>query len=275
MELRHAGPLVSAEWLVRNTDSDIVIIDCRWDLFDGEKGNREYLKGHVPGARFVSMESELADLSRKKSGRHPLPEADKFASAMESAGVGDSSVVICYDSDGSGSARLWFLLNLYGHGDVYIVDGGIDAYVKAGGKLTTEIPVAVKSNFTPVKRNDMIAAREEIMTGKLNMVDVRAGERYRGIFEPIDPKKGHIPGASNFPHPVFMKDGRYRSVSELKDLMREIGDSPVFYCGSGITSCVPYVASVIAGKRARIYPGSWSEWVSFEDSEVETSGEDQ
>lgn len=262
------NPLVSPEWLIRNLNSGFVIVDCRWDLVDHEKGTREFHEGHIPGAQFVSMEGDLADLTVMNRGRHPMPDADKFTGVAERIGISDSSTVICYDTDCSGSARMWFLLKFYGHDAVYILDGGIDAYRKAGGEITGEISETARGSFHPSIRHDMIAQTQEIRKGGLNMVDSRAPERYRGEIEPIDPKKGHIPGASNFPYPIYTENGKFKDKQYLKRVMGSIGENPVFYCGSGVTSCVPYVASVIAGVRARIYPGSWSEWISYDENEV-------
>lgn len=267
------GPLVTADWLLRSKDPGLVIVDCRWDLIEHEKGYRLYMEGHIPGAFFVNMEKDLADLDLRGKGRHPIPDGEKFAAVMRRIGVSSDSTVICYDDDCSGSSRLWFLLLLYGHEKAFILDGGIKAYLESGGSLTREVPIAKPSAFTARPRDSLIATRKEILDGHLNMVDVRMNNRYKGEFEPIDPKKGHIPGASNFPYSIFTEDGKFKDAETLKGIMDQIGDDPVFYCGSGITSCVPFTASVIAGKRSRIYPGSWSEWVSYDDSPVVTEND--
>ncbi len=268
MDIEHTGPLVPAQWLVRNLHSDIVIADCRWDLMDHSLGHREYMEGHVPGAFHVSMERDLADLSVEHRGRHPMPDAGKFSALVESIGISDGTTVVCYDNNCSGAARMWFLLKYYGHDDVYILDGGIGAYTEAGGELSKDVPKPVRGSFHPKIRDDMVVGTEEVRSGKLNLVDSRAPERYRGEFEPIDPKKGHIPGASNFPFEIYIENGRFRDRDFLRNLMNQIGENPVFYCGSGVTSCIPYVASVIAGAKARIYPGSFSEWSRYDDTEV-------
>ncbi len=270
MDLDHKGLLVDAGWVIRNLHNGIIIVDCRWDLVDKERGKREYAKGHIPGAYFVNMETELADLTLKNRGRHPIPETGKFANVVRRIGISDDSTVVCYDDDCSGSARMWFLLRYYGHDRVFILNGGIDSYIKAGGPLTRELPPEHDSGFTPVPRPELIATRDEIKTGGLNMVDVRGAERYRGEVEPIDPKKGHIPGAKNLPYTKLTENGRFPDRTEIGRIMSGIGENPVFYCGSGITSCVPLVVSFIQGKPARLYPGSWSEWVSFDDCEIET-----
>lgn len=267
-KLDNTNPLVSADWLIAHMNSENVIVDCRWDLFDHKWGDTAYHEGHIPGAVHLNMEEDLSDLSIQGKGRHPMPGAQKFKVLMERSGISNSSTVICYDDKCSGASRLWFLLKYYGHDQVYILDGGMGAYLRAGGKSTTEIPEVRKGFFSPVIRNGMIAEMDEIRKGSANLVDSRAHDRYTGENTSIDRKAGHIPGASNCFYEYYIEDGRFKSKEELSEMLKNLGNNPVFYCGSGVTSCIPYVASVICGIDARIYPGSWSEWITRDDNEI-------
>ena len=266
-------PLVSPKRFIKEFlyDKLTVIVDCRWDLLDKKKGYREYIKAHIPGAIYADMENDLSDMSRDRAGRHPMPGPEKFKRFAENLGVTEDTRVVAYDIDGSGASRLWFLMYFYGHKNSYILDGGLNAYLREGGTLTDEIPrLERKGRFNPVESIDIIVRRDDIKQKRHNVVDAREPHRYRGESEMIDRIAGHIPGAKNLPYTLFIKDGKFKSAQEVKDILSGVGKDPVFYCGSGVTACVPFVASMIAGVKARIYPGSWSEWISYEDTDVET-----
>jgi thiosulfate/3-mercaptopyruvate sulfurtransferase len=228
-------------------------VDSRWELGKPERGRELYLEGHIPGASFLDVERELsAPPGGAEGGRHPLPAADDFARAAGRAGIGPGVFVVAYDQGMSGgAARLWWLLRHFGHDEVAVLDGGIDAWV---GPLATgeeEIEAAV---FSARARTDDVVSAEELLERLgdegLLLVDARAAERYRGEVEPIDPVAGHIPGAVNVP---YTEGGR---IGELED-----GDV-VVYCGSGVTACVDLLELYRTGRNARLYPGSWSEWSS-------------
>ncbi|MGE5272418.1 MAG: sulfurtransferase [Verrucomicrobiota bacterium] len=227
-------------------------VDCGYSLDRNEAGREAYLEEHVPGASFLGMD-ELSDLSVAGGGRHPLPGAEAFAAVAGRAGIGDGVFVVAYDHGGAGgAARLWWLLRHFGHDDVALLRGGLDAWAGRLRGAEEEIEPAV---FVVRERTgDTIEADE--LAGRLGepglvVVDARAPERYRGEVEPIDPVAGRIPGAVNWP---------YAAAGEVPPEIRD-ADEIVVYCGSGITACVDLVALAECGRPdAKLYPGSWSDW---------------
>jgi thiosulfate/3-mercaptopyruvate sulfurtransferase len=216
-------------------------VDCRWELGKPGRGRELYLEGHIPGASFLDVEQDLSSAPGPR-GRHPLPDEDAFAAAASRAGIGDGVFVVAYGSMG-GAERLWWLLRHYGHDDCALID--LDDW---RGPLTTGEEEVEPAAFTPRPRTrDTIEADElRERLDELVLVDARVPERYRGEIEPIDPVAGHIPGALNAPWN-----------EPLPDL--PAGDV-VAYCGSGVTACVIVHRLALAGRDAKLYPGSWSEW---------------
>jgi thiosulfate/3-mercaptopyruvate sulfurtransferase len=231
-------------------------VDCRWELGKPERGRELYLASHIPGASFLDVEGELsAPPGGADGGRHPLPAADDFARAAGRAGIGSGVFVIAYDQGMTGgAARLWWLLRHFGHDDVAVLDGGIESWL---GPLRSGEEAIVSAVFAARPRADDLISAEELEAdlgrSDLLVVDARAPERYRGEHEPIDPVAGHIPGARNLP---------YANAECVPDELVSTEDPIVVYCGSGITACVDILALERAGARARLYPGSWSEWSS-------------
>jgi thiosulfate/3-mercaptopyruvate sulfurtransferase len=231
-------------------------VDCRWELGKPERGRELYLEGHVPGASFLDVEGELsAPPGGADGGRHPLPAVEDFARAAGAAGIGPGVFVIAYDQGMTGgAARLWWLLRHFGHDDVAVLDGGLDGWL---GPLRSGHEQLEPLEFVPEPRRDDVVEAEELQSrlgrDALVFVDARAPERYRGETEPIDPVAGHIPGARNLP---------YTEWPRVPDDLVGTEDEVVVYCGSGITACVDVLALERAGVRARLYPGSWSEWSS-------------
>jgi thiosulfate/3-mercaptopyruvate sulfurtransferase len=228
-------------------------VDCRWELGQPARGQELYLDGHVPGASFLDVERELsAAPGGAEGGRHPIPTAEDFARAAGAAGIGEGVFVVAYDQGMTGgAARLWWLLRHFGHDDVAVLDGGIGVW--AGPLARGEERVEARE-FSPRERDDDVADAEEILARlddeRFVLVDARAAERYRGEVEPIDAVAGHIPGAVNVP---YTECGRIGDVE---------GDDVVVYCGSGVTAAVDVLELARRGRRARLYPGSWSEWSS-------------
>ena len=268
------GPLVSAEWLHDHIrDDDLRVIDFRWYL-GARRGRDEYAAGHIPGAVFV----DLDDVTGKGPGRHPLPTREQFQSAMRAAGVSGSTAVITYDdAGGSVAARLWFLLRWFGHARQAVLDGGLKAW---GGPLDTAVPDVEKGDFAAREpdRSRILSFEEVAAHRGVPVIDSRAGERYRGEKEPIDPKAGHIPGARNAPFTGNLEEsGRFKSSGELRERFAELGvdaeRGAVVYCGSGVNACHNLLAMEIAGvKNVRLYEGSWSDW-SSRDAPVATGSE--
>jgi thiosulfate/3-mercaptopyruvate sulfurtransferase len=227
-------------------------VDCRWELGNPEAGRELYLAGHIPEASFLDVETELsAPPGGAEGGRHPLPEPADFQRVAEAAGIGDDTLVVAYDQGmNGGAARLWWLLRHFGHDDVAVLKGGIETWL---GPLRAGEEGTEPGNLTLRLRQDDIVTASEVEE-KLDepgfvLVDARVPERYRGEVEPIDPVAGHVPGAVNMPY------------TDQPDAV-EPGSEVAVYCGSGITAAVTILALEQMGVKAKLYPGSWSEWSS-------------
>ncbi|MEV8432680.1 sulfurtransferase [Streptomyces sp. HUAS 31] len=250
-----------------------VLLDVRWQLslaktpgeppFDGRKA---YESGHLPGAVYVDLDRELAS-APGSHGRHPLPDLAEFGTAMRRAGVSSGTPVVVYDGgQGWAAARAWWLLRWTGHSDVRVLDGGLPAWQ---GPLETSVPTPEEGDFEPVPGAtgllDADGAAALARSGVL--LDARAGERYRGEVEPIDPVGGHIPGAVSAPtNENVGSDGRFLPAEELAARFKSLGaceDTRVgVYCGSGVSAAHQALALAVAGIPADLYVGSWSEWSS-------------
>ena len=229
-------------------------VDCRWELGRPERGRELYREAHIPGASFLDVERELsAPPGGAEGGRHPLPDEDDFASAAGRVGIGDGVFVVAYDQGRTGgAARLWWLLRHFGHDDVAVLEGGIGVW--RGPLRSGEEEVRPAQFVARPRADDTIGAEElaeRIGQNGVVVLDARAPERYRGETEPIDPVAGHIPGARNLP---------YTETGGVPDDLIGTEDEVVVYCGSGITAAVDVLALERAGVRAKLYPGSWSEW---------------
>ncbi len=267
------GPLVSADWLRAHIgDSDVRVIDFRWYL-KGRNGRDEYSNGHIPGAVFVELDAVSGS---EGGGRHPLPTREKFEGAMRAAGVSDDSRVVVYDdADASVAARLWFLLRYFGHQAVAVLDGGIAAW---STPLVTDVPDVAPGDFRAGEPDATLVLDFKAVSelSGVPLIDARAGERYRGETEPVDPKAGHVPGALSAPFSENVgPDGRLKSPEQLRRRYAELGadSGAVFYCGSGVNASQHLLAMAVAGlPNARLYAGSWSDW-SNRDLPVATGSE--
>lgn len=238
-------PIVDVAWLEEH-HGEVVLADVRWYL-DGRSGRDAYQTGHIAGAVFVPMNGCLAAPASAAEGRHPLPHPSVFASCMGTVGIGDRTVVVGYDdARGSVAARLVWMLRALGE-EAALLDGGLDAWTQP--LETGPAPTAACAGFTPRPwPADRVASIDDVgaaAAAGVVVVDVRAPERYRGDVEPIDPRAGHIPGAVNVPwftHADFPE-------GEL-----------IVHCGSGVNACHTLLALERAGRSARLFPGSWSQW---------------
>jgi thiosulfate/3-mercaptopyruvate sulfurtransferase len=284
-----ADPLISVSSLAAALAGEAppVLLDVRWRL-GGPPGIESYQAGHLPGAVYVDLDTQLAS-PPGKGGRHPLPASSDFEAAMRAAGVRTGQPVAAYDdADGTIAARLWWMLRYYGHPQVQVLDGGLRAWAAAGQPVSTENSTPAPGDFTAAAGQmpvlDAAAAADMARTGIL--LDARAPARYRGETEPIDRVAGHIPGALSAPTAENVTaDGQFRPVPELRERFAELGvrvgaaDGPNaaagstavgVYCGSGVTAAHEVLALELAGAPAALYVGSWSGWVADPDRPVAT-----
>lgn len=263
-------------------DNPPILLDVRWALGD-PAGHQHYRDGHIPGAVYVDLDTELAGPAREGAGRHPLPELADLQAAARRWGVRTGRPVVIYDNaGGTSAARAWWLLRWAGVPDVRLLDGALKAWREHGFELATgdEQPPAgdieLHAGQLPVLTADQAAALAEDTDGVL--LDARAGERYRGEVEPIDPRAGHIPGALSAPTADNLTaDGTFRSTAELRNRFGQLnaagGAEVGVYCGSGVTAAHEIAALAVAGIPAALYPGSWSAWSSDPDRPAATGAQ--
>lgn len=250
-----------------------VLLDARWRLA-GPPGIDSYQQGHLPGAVFADLDRDLAGPPGPPGpgGRHPLPDPAAFQAAMRAAGVSRGRPVVVYDDgDAMAAARGWWMLRYFGHPDVRVLDGGYRAWAGAGLPVTTDGPAPAPGDFIaePGHMPVLDAAGAQATARDGLLLDARAGERYRGETEPVDPVAGHIPGAASAPTAANSNpDGTFRDPAELAARFAALGAGvppavPVgAYCGSGVTAAHEVLALALAGIPAALYVGSWSDWIT-------------
>jgi thiosulfate/3-mercaptopyruvate sulfurtransferase len=270
-----------------------VLLDCRFDLTDPDAGRKAYRDGHIPGARYVDLNRDLAGPITVDSGRHPLPSPAALARRFGELGISAGVQVVVYDAaNGSFAARAWWLLRWIGHARVTVLDGGFAGWVAAGGAiesgddtgsagpLSAEPPAAGppaagqprSEALTPTVDATAVVSTSELRDALRDpgrrLIDARAAERYAGTVEPIDPVAGHVPGAVNHPFTGNLApDGRFLPADELRDRwLKSLGGAApsdlILMCGSGVTACHNLLAMELAGlPGAKLYAGSWSEWI--------------
>ncbi|QBI52389.1 sulfurtransferase [Streptomonospora litoralis] len=272
--------VVSPEWLMHHR-GEVLVADVRWYL-DGRSGYAAYLAGHLPGAVFADLDTDLAAPATEAGGRHPLPEPADFAASLGSLGIGDGTPVVAYDdSGGSTAARLVWMLRTLGS-PAAVLDGGIDAWPGAleTGRVEPEPRERTPVPWPAERVADTSAVRTATGDPDRLLVDARAHERYTGA-EPaaVDARPGHIPGARSAAWTGNLtEDGRFAAPDRLRERFASLGadsaETITAYCGSGVTACHNLLALEHAGyTRTRLYPGSWSAWGADAGLPAET-GED-
>jgi thiosulfate/3-mercaptopyruvate sulfurtransferase len=277
--------LVSTEDLANHLDDPYwLVVDCRFVLSRPDEKEEQYLRAHIPGAIYANLDRDLSgDIVPGVTGRHPLPAPEEAAERFGEMGIGPGMQIVAYDDQGGSLAavRLWLMLRWLGYKTAAVLDGGWqkwleeDRPVNAGKEVRS--PRLLKARIN----ESYFVNAEEVDRMRIDpsykLIDVRAPERYSGEIEPIDPVAGHIPGAENVPYSKNLNDkGVFRSPAELRkqyqDLLGNIpSENTIFYCGSGVTSIHSLLAMLVAGLgQAKIYPGSWSEWITDRTRPVAT-----
>ena len=278
----HVSVLITPSQLLaeRAAGEPIRVLDVRWRL-DRPDGHAEYLDGHIPGAVYVDLDTQLAQIGHAEEGRHPLPTVEALQESVRSWGISDGDRVVVYDNaKGTAASRAWWLLRYAGLSDVRVLDGAFPEWKAQGndvetGEFTAE-PGTATLSYGHLPLLDIDAAAAFPAEGVL--LDARAPERYRGETEPLDPRAGHIPGALNAPSTGNVdRQGRFLPADQLRERFAEIGvhdGVPVAaYCGSGITAAHNALALTLAGFEPAVYPGSWSQWSNHPDRPVALGAE--
>lgn len=262
MQLASAGN-DAGEWL---------IVDCRFDLNDPDAGEQAWRAGHIPGAVYAHLDRDLAAPVTAQTGRHPLPEPEQFARMLGRWGLTPTTQVIAYDADsGAYAARLWWLLRWAGHDAVAVLDGGFKSWQRSGQPMSVETPRRAMTTVAIRIKPELAVTTQEISElvrrSDWRVLDARAPERFAGHIEPLDSVAGHVPGARNHPFATSLCDGHFLPPAVLREHFERAQDGvasaqTIAMCGSGVTACHLLLAMEHAGlHRARLYPGSWSEWI--------------
>lgn len=265
-------------------DPNWVILDCRHDLMNPNAGFDSFAIGHIDGAQFAHVDTDLSGAKigadGKFLGRHPLPGRAALIETLRGFGINDDTQVVAYDAHGGMfAARLWWLLRWIGHPAVAVLDGGLVAWQSAGLPMVTQAgrrtPGTISERAALVSTVSVDEVLANLSSHDRTVVDARAADRFRGENETIDPVGGHIPGAKNrFFKDNLTTDGRFKDAAQLKAEFAPLFDEPsqaIMQCGSGVTACHNLLALEIAGlPGAALYPGSWSEWVADPSRPVAT-----
>lgn len=267
--------LINTENLSRHLhDPAWVIFDCRHDLFELAKGERQYREGHIPGAHFANIDTDLSGDKTGRNGRHPLPSPAAFTAFLARHGVSNTSALVAYDDvGGQFASRLWWMARWIGLTNVSLLDGGILKWVADGRGLSVEVPAPMPAPLRGQANPSMLWSAAEVLAHiddtEISLVDARAAERYRGETEPIDPVAGHIPNAANrFYKENLNADLTFRSAAEINNAFAALtnhrrAENVVHYCGSGVTACANLFAMEYAGLAgSKLFAGSWSEWIA-------------
>lgn len=246
------------------------LFDVRADLADPAEGRRRYEAGHIPGAVFVDLETDLT--GDEGPGRHPLPRPEEFSDTARRLGIGPDTFAVAYDDVGGvWASRLWWMLTSLGHTEAAVLDGGIVAWEAEGRPVTRAVPNVTPGDFHTRTEWTGVVDRQVVGAAPV-LVDARAPARFRGEVEPIDPVAGHIPGAVNLPYADNLDERmRFLPPEALSARFADLGADPVVYCGSGVSACHDLLAMRVAGiEGARLYEGSWSDWCRQPGASVAT-----
>lgn len=276
-----AGPLQAG---LHGAGPRWAIVDCRFDLTRPAWGEAAYAQGHIPGAVYANLDRDLSGPVEARSGRHPLPPLEKLAATLGALGIDRQTAVVAYDQgNGAYAARLWWLLRWAGHREAAVLNGGFAAWQRAGLPVSTEPAKPAARRFTIEPATGVVTTPElarwvsegALAGGEAVLIDARGADRFAGQNETLDPVAGHVPGARNHPFTGNLDaDGRFLPAAELRRRwLQTLGGTPaervISMCGSGVTACHNLLAMEVAGlSGARLYAGSWSEWIRDPDRPV-------
>jgi len=264
-------------------DPEWVIVDSRFKLANPDQGKIDYETAHIPGAVYAHLDHDLSSpIIKGTSGRHPLPSVDKVSGVFSRLGIDSSVQVVAYDdlSGALAAGRVWWLLRWLGHELVAVLDGGWQQWVKLECAVRNGRETRSARSFTPNPNNELTVTTEEVDRIRhdpyYRLLDARAADRFRGENETIDPVPGHIPGAVSAAYAGNLNsDGTFRSdkilASRYKKILGDVSiENVVCYCGSGVTATHDILAMSLAGLgEARLYAGSYSEWITDPKRPVE------
>ncbi|GAB6255911.1 MULTISPECIES: rhodanese-like domain-containing protein [Peribacillus] len=259
--------------------NDIRICDCRFQLGTPDAGYKAYKKDHILGAVYFDLEKDLSGQVKEHGGRHPLPDLETIKGKLESHGVTNDTVLIAYDGgEGSFASRFAWLLSYLGHRKVFVLNGGYRAWRDAGYPIDSNQTNYVPAEYHIDLNESVFASFQTVKNYTMNrpddviLIDSRESKRYEGIEEPIDKKAGHIPGAVNKVWTNVLENGYFKKKEDLQSNFTGIGNDNeiIVYCGSGVTASPNYIALKEAGfKDVKIYIGSFSDWISYDDNPIE------
>ena len=275
--------LVSVAELEPLIESDrCVVVDCRFEFADTSRGRAAWLAGHIPGAAYAHLEGDLSAPVTARTGRHPLPDTDRFADYLASIGWSVGKLLVAYDEGSNAVAsRLWWLMRYHGQ-PAALLDGGLAAWLASGRPLEageTVRQATAKADLAPDPGMTVGAADivRDLGRDGLTVLDARASQRFSGEVETLDSRAGHIPGSLNRPFGANLQaGGRFKEPRQLREEFQSLlgGRDPASVahsCGSGVTACHNLFAMELAGLHGtRLYPGSWSEWIRDPARPIET-----
>jgi len=258
-------------------EENLAILDVRFSLQDIEAGKKAYQQDHIPGAFHLDLKDDLASPAQEHGGDNPLPDPNILADKLGKIGIDEETTVVIYDEDNKMfAARAWWVLHYIGLEEVYILDGGYKLWKEKGQETSTEIPSPKEKTFTAKAKDHLYVnidtVKEKLASKEAVLIDSRAPGRYRGDNEPLYKKAGHIPGAVNFHYTdVYQEDGTWKSKEELQKVFAKLSKDQeiIVSCGSGVSACPNIIGLNKSGfTNVKLYPGSFSDWVSYNDNEV-------
>ncbi|MHB8034045.1 sulfurtransferase [Clostridium botulinum] len=273
---------VSTKWLQDHLeDENIVIVDCRGDLLKDSFGEEIYKKGHIKNAIFADLKKVMSSEEKEHGGRNPLPDIEDFKRSIEKLGINKNTLVVAYDELRiAGAARFCWMLRYVGHTNNYVLDGGINKWIAENRKLymeenNSEEKLDIKNGDFNIPLNEEIKADvnyiKDNMKKDLMLVDSRTNIRYEGTEEPIDKKAGHIPGAKNVYWKDMLKEDGAVDENKVRENFLSLKDytNIAVYCGSGIDATFNFLLLDEVGIKARVYAGSWSDWITYKDNPID------